>query len=170
MHCTVVDEIVRLYKQKRFKLIGSTFGIFCFSTGIPTGAFFMEFPWQVIAGTSTVGMVCSMAMMWYTHHALVDNAKNLISEMSLKRIYSQLYARQIAEHDEFCQSLWSRTLQHISIGISANDINKLNRIKKNETQSINNILDFEIVRLRRLISPALTATNNNNTKGLEGDS
>jgi hypothetical protein len=60
------------------------------------------------------------------------------------------FGAQIAERDEFTQSLWQRVRENIKVSLTASDLAAMDAVKKSELDMLEGILETEIPRLRRL--------------------
>jgi hypothetical protein len=157
MHCAIVDEIAMKYKSKMYRLYGTTFGVGCLAVGMPAAGIFLNMPMgSVVAGSGMIGVAATGALMWYSSQSLKDISQQLVSEAGLESIYRRLYARQIAESNGFVASLWQRVQRHIRIGVSPEEVSSLSRLKKSERNSVDQIINESIPRLRRMIAPSLT--------------
>lgn len=83
-----------------------------------------------------------------------DAAKSLVSDTAMINAYKQLYARRIAEKDEFTASLWVRVHEHLIVGFGAEEIKSMDRIKSSELKELEKVLEIEIPNLRRKAAPA----------------
>ena len=80
-------------------------------------------------------------------------ARELITPDSLENTYKKIYARRLAERDEFTASLWKRVFDHIQLGITASELQQMEKIGTAELEELNKVLDIEVPKLRRLAAP-----------------
>ena len=83
-----------------------------------------------------------------------DSARQLVSDTAMLAAYKHLYARRIAERDEFTASLWTRVHAHLIVGLGVEELKSLERIKATEIKELDKILEIEIPNLRRKAAPA----------------
>ena len=163
MHCAIVDEIAMKYKSKMYRLYGATFGVGCVSAGMPVVETMLELPMSVVFGSGVFGLVATSSLVC---HTLKDVAQQLVSEAGLESTYRKLYARQIGESNGFVSSMWQRVYQHIRIGVSAEEVSSISRLKKSERSAVDQIINESIPRLRRQVAPSLAHNQESDPSGV----
>jgi len=156
MHCKVIDELVRQYKQKKYKLYSITALTATMGVGLPIGEFYLQMPVELIVSNTIFGMLSTLGVGWYTSHSLRDIARSLVSDTGLNTAYKRLYNHEIHEHDESVESLWVRVEKHLSNTLTIQDLSQLSRIKSNEFKLLDSILNSDVKGLRRKVAPMLS--------------
>ena len=147
------------------------------AVGAAAATFYLGAPMHVVIGTSTIGLLSTVGMFAYGNNTAARTADELVSNDGVSAAYARLYARQvsawrcveralvcltvrgfcvlyhvsqIAERDEFTQSLWQRVRDNIKVSLTASDLAAMDTVKKSEFDMLEGILETEIPRLRRL--------------------
>jgi hypothetical protein len=152
MHCKVIDELVKRYRRLRWSCRGTQFAAAVLAGGLSTTTI-LTLPIEISAGISCVSTLACAGIFWFQNKALEDEAKTLASEGSIQSVFRNLYAKSLAENDEFIASIWPRVYQHISITVSPTDLGSIPRVSSSEYKVIEKILDVEIAKLRKRILP-----------------
>lgn len=188
MHCKLVDDIVSRYRQSQLQHWGVVSGVglsamvvaplleYGVMSGELLGSPGGEVAWSMVIGTGAVGAVATLAGVLYTMQSLSSIGRKLFTEQELTMAYMRLYARQIAEEDEFTVTLWSRVRAHLLLGAGSTfystngsgqayssnstiDLTQLPRVKAADFKSLMNILETDIPVLRRVTAPAVYSYN-----------
>ena len=152
MHCRVIDEMVRRYRSHLWSFRATCAGSFLLAGGC-SGAAIFTLPMNIGIGVSALSVLACSGVFWFQQRVLTDEAKTITSDGYVHSIFKNLYAKQLAENDEFVASLWPRVSTHISITVSPTDICSLNRVSSSELKKIENVLDSELSTLRKKILP-----------------
>lgn len=160
MHCKIVDDLVRQYKQKKHKLYGLTTLTASVGVGLPVGEFYLNMPVELIVSNAVFGVLSTLGVGWYTSHSLRDAARNLVSDTGLTSSYKRLYNHEIHENDESISSLWERVEKHLTNSLTMADLASLNRVKTSEFKLLNNMISVDIKELRRKVAPMLSTKTN----------
>jgi hypothetical protein len=154
MHCKIISETQRQYRRhllQQFVLI-STQGIL--SVGIPAGFITLGISLDLSAAVGVLGLSTTAATFWYQQFSREAFISSLASESRLEEIYSRLYAKKIAEKDEFTQSLWLRVKHSFRIALTAAEFRLIPKITSSDVAKIENVLNNDIPSLRRKAGPA----------------
>lgn len=155
MHCKIVNEIRKKYRKTLYRsraFIGLT-GIS--SCAISTSLFMIGMPLEITATFSAFSFILTGAVSWWQTSAVEEYAKLLVSSQEMEIIFQHVYARRIAENDEFIVSLWKRVHDHLKLGLSSSDLQALPNVSSTEVSRLDKILEVEIPRLRRSAAPSL---------------
>lgn len=104
-----------------------------------------------VLGASVLGLG---GMVWYDQSYLRRLQEDLTTPESLSSSFQRTHARQVQDADEFAASLWQRVRGSLraSLHNAFEGNNSLPTVTQGELQSMQDILDIEIPRLRRLAS------------------
>lgn len=155
MHLTIVDDLIKQYKKLQFK----TNAIFTTSllTSLSSAAslfYFQAVPLEVAGGVGLSGTLLSFLYYFYKKQSLINYSEDLISDNSMVSTYKRLYARRLAEKDEFIMSLWQRVHDHLILTLTPAELRNMDKIKPADFKMIENILEVDIPQIRRKAAPA----------------
>lgn len=103
-----------------------------------------------VLGTSILGVG---GLFWYHQSYLRRMQEDLTSLESLSTSFQRTHARQVNDADEFVASLWQRVRSPMQSALQAAfDDGNLPSVSQQELKQLQDILDSEIPRLRRLAS------------------
>ena len=154
MHINIVDELSKQYKNAVFRsrmmlaLTGST------SVGVMIAFTLLGMPAELIAGATAVGSVGSGGLYWWQTKDLRQQSSQLATESAMNAAFQKLYARRLAEKDEFTISLWHRVQDHLTLTLSSEDLANLEKVNSSHISELERILEVEIPNLRRKAAPA----------------
>lgn len=154
MHVTIVDDLVKQYKATTFRakaLLGVLGSLTISGT---MAALYLNLPLEASAALAVFGTSSTFGYYWWSNTHQLDQANKLIKEDSIISTYKRLYARRLAEKDEFTTSIWTRVLDHLILSLHASDLKNMDKVKQHEFKSLENILEFDIPNLRRKAAPA----------------
>lgn len=163
MHCTILDDILSAYHNARMKYRMTIFGTV--SIGIASTASVITFfpnP-QIIAAVLSANILSIVGVHYWQSSLLKNKVRELISmdgKNGVESVYKRLYARKIADSDEYTMDLWRKVKYHFDIGwVREEDIESMNRISTNDFDLLKYIIDTDIPGLRRRTAPELTIPN-----------
>lgn len=154
IHCEVVDEAV---KQYRTKLLQSRLAIAASSLVTAESAsasVYLSTTSLFTAEIASVGVVATFAIYWYQRRVLEDTAKALVQSSSFEQSFRHLYSRQLVVKDEYFLSMWTRVAEHLRLGVTHEDIQRVERLRPADKTTLANILETELPKLRRGAAPA----------------
>lgn len=152
MHCKIVDEMVHRYRSHLWSFRVTCGGTILLAGGCSSAAIF-ALPLNMSVGVGAVSALACAGVLWFQKKVLADEAKTVTSEGYVHSIFKNLYAKQLAENDEFVASLWPRVAAHIAVTISSMDIGTMSRVGSSDLNKIERILDVEIAKLRKKLLP-----------------
>eukprot|EP00934_Nitzschia_sp_Nitz4_P001185 Nitzschia sp. Nitz4//scaffold40_size135432//5590//7146//NITZ4_003226-RA/size135432-processed-gene-0.1-mRNA-1//1//CDS//3329551165//1185//frame0 len=106
-----------------------------------------------VVGATVLGVG---GLFWYHQSYLHKLQEELTTTESLSTSFQRTHARQIQDADEFAASLWQRVRGSLQTALhnAFENSNSLPTVSQKELQSLQNILDVEIPRLRRMANDA----------------
>ena len=152
MHCRVVDEMVRRYRSHLWSFRATCGGAVVLAGGCSSAALF-ALPLNMGVGMTAMSVLACSGLLWFQKKVLLDEANTVTSEGYVHSIFRSVYAKQLAENDEFVASMWPRVAAHINLTLTASEIGNLSRVSNSDMRKIENILDVEIAKLRKKILP-----------------
>ncbi len=154
MHLTVVDELSKAYKKSILKSRVALAAAVAGSSALSVGSVMLGLPVEVLGTTSVLGFGGSAALYWWQHKTLHEQANHLITDDAMIGAYKRLYARKLANKDEFTASLWTRVHDHLILGLNAVEFKSLDAVKGHDLKQVEQILEVDIPNLRRKAAPA----------------
>ncbi len=154
MHVTVLDELSKAYKTSILKARAVLGAAAVTAVGVSLGTLMLAMPAEIIAGSTFVGAASSVGLYWWQSKSLHDQAAHLITDDAMIAAYKRLYARKLANKDEFTASLWTRVHDHLILGLTAVEFKSLEKVKSSDLKQIEQILEVDIPNLRRKAAPA----------------
>jgi len=155
MHCVVVQDVGNKYRQRRLRSWLAVGAAAITAVAVPASMVTLGIDSvKILASTAASGVAGTLAVYWWNDKGLEAYARQLIAPDSLEATYRKIYARRIAERDEFTASLWKRVYGHMQLGITANDLQSMDKISAGELEELDKVLDVEVPKLRRLAAPA----------------
>ena len=106
-----------------------------------------------VLGTSIVGVG---GLIWYHQSYLNHVQQDLVSLESLSASFQRTHALEVQDGDEFVANIWQRVRGSLRSALTAAFENGGNQAtaSSSELSKLQNILDIEIPRLRRLANEA----------------
>lgn len=155
MHLTVVDDLIKQYKKVQFRsnLIFSLSSLSSISFSA-SSIYFSLLPVEIAGGIGASGVFLSFFYYFFKKQSLVTFSEDLISDNSMVSTYKRLYARRLAEKDEFIMSLWQRVHDHLILTLTPAELRNMDKIKPADFKLIENILEVDIPQIRRKAAPA----------------
>lgn len=154
MHINIVDELSKQYKSALFRsrmmlgLTGTT------SVGAVVALALLGMPPELIAGVTVLGGAGSGGLFWWQTKDLRRQSGQLATESAMNTAFKKLYARRLAEKDEFTISLWHRVQDHLTLTLSSEDLAGLEKVSPAHLAELERMLEVEIPNLRRKAAPA----------------
>jgi GTP-binding protein EngB required for normal cell division len=104
-----------------------------------------------VVGTSVLGVG---GLVWYHQSYLHSMQEELTLLESLSTSFRRTHARQVQDADEFVASLWQRVRGSLQMALQTafEDSGSLPTVSQQELQRLQDIMDTEIPKLRRLAS------------------
>jgi len=163
MHALIVEDTRSKYaKNVRENKMQE---ILSFVTGIGlTGAgLYLDLPLQFTGGVMSATILGVGGMKWFNDSKLKDTEKQLLTSEELSASFQRTHSREVNDADEFTSSLWQRIKDPLKSSLSSNGLNNIEKVSDSDIAVLNNILDNEIPKLRRLASPTHFGTQNDMT-------
>lgn len=153
MHLTVVDDLTKSYSSTLFRsrLYGSVATVA--TTVIAAGCMTLGLPLEVVLGLGITGYGTSFGLYYIQSSSINEAANKLITDDNLVSTFRRLYARKIAEKDEYTTSLWPRVHDHLSLALTSGELKQMDKVKSSDLKKLQSLLESDIPNLRRLAAP-----------------
>jgi hypothetical protein len=153
MHCQIVNDIRSRYVRFLWKTRGLNSLAFLSTLGCAAGMTMLNAPAQTIILSTALGAVATSGLYWWQTKTLEEYASSLITDSEMESTFKRIYARSLAEKDEFIASIWHRVKDHLNLALTAAEVQKLPSVTKSDIKHIERILENDIPNLRRKSSP-----------------
>jgi hypothetical protein len=153
MHSKIINDISSTYKKKVFKYRLTLASYVTVLTGTTAYGVISLIPPEYLGGYVVAGLLGAAGLKYFQSRTLDSMATTLIRKDNIESVFRRLYAKRIADKDEFTIALWNRISEHLKLGLTASELKDLPSISKSELATLDNILDNEVPNLRRSASP-----------------
>lgn len=153
MHLSIVDDLLKTYRAQSFwsKVYVATTALG--TVGVTGGMVVLGLPLHITAGGLLLGSAATGALGYFQVNFLEQKAMTLVTEESLDATFRRLFARRIADRDEFINALWRRIRYHLVLTLTARELTTLERVNQTDLQLLQRLLDNDIPDLRRSSAP-----------------
>lgn len=163
MHCTILDDILASYHNYRWKYRMTIFGTVSIAIGTTASVVTLFASPQIIAAVLSANILSLLGVHYWQSTLLKNKVSELITmdgKNGVESVYKRLYARKIADSDEYTMDLWRKVKYHFDIGwVREEDIESMKRISDKDFELLKYIIDTDIPGLRRRTAPELTIPN-----------
>ena len=176
MHTRVCQDLRDRYNRQYWDCKYQELGLTTGSVGL-TGAIWYAnnagamaaaasaFPLETVLGSVVAGSIFGIGgLTWYNGVKLRAHEKELMSTHGLSASFQKCYRREIREADEYVASLWQRIREPLQA--SLDQMGGLSRMPSTpsinydrEVERLSSILEQDIPSLRRIVSPATSASS-----------
>lgn len=153
MYCLIIQDLHNRYRSSIFRYQMSL-GVCAVATvSVPGGMITLGMPMEAAGAAGGIGLVGIGIMNYLRSKSAEDFAQQLISSATVEATFKRLYARKIAEKDEFTLALWTRISEYLRIGLSAAELQAFSKVTSSDLSEIEKILDVEVPAMRRAAGP-----------------
>ena len=107
---------------------------------------------NIFAVTAT-GLAFLTSLSWFQGISLDSYSASLTSEEGFDETFSKLYARNIAEGDEFTKALWQKVRSKLNRSVTYVELSAMRRVLGADLLLLERILEEDTANLRRQASP-----------------
>ena len=153
MHLHIVQDVLQQYKSGIFRgrlLFGLTTAT---SVSAMAAAAVLGMPVEVLGVVSLTGIGSTAGMFWWQGTLQQRQAEQLVMEEALVSTFRRLYARRLAEKDEFTLALWARVLDHLALTFTSRELIALDKARPADFLDLEKLLEIDIPNLRRKAAP-----------------
>lgn len=160
MHMKIVDDIVKQYRQAtwnvRLALAASLTG----STGAIGCSVYFMLPMEATAAIAATSLGSTGLLWFFQNKRLLEQAKQLAADDAMVASYKRIYAKKATDKDEYLTALWARVHDHLIVGMSAEDLKNMDKIKVADVKELERVQEYDIPNLRRKAAPAFAKSLN----------
>ena len=107
----------------------------------------------------SAGIAGLTGLHWWQGYSLDRFASSMITEEGFTDTFTKMYARPIAEKDEFTKALWHRVHVKLMRRITYLELSAMRRVLGADLCTLERILEEDIANLRRQASPNFPSSN-----------
>lgn len=108
---------------------------------------------QISIGFVCAGLMGGGGLLFMGNQKLVEEEKQMTSEEGLNNFFVENHRVELADGDEFIESLWLRTRPQLQIALKTKGLGNLAKIDSKTVGELDNVIGAEVNKLRRLASP-----------------
>eukprot|EP00602_Paraphysomonas_sp_CaronLab_P001079 CAMPEP_0185036396 /NCGR_PEP_ID=MMETSP1103-20130426/29335_1 /TAXON_ID=36769 /ORGANISM="Paraphysomonas bandaiensis, Strain Caron Lab Isolate" /LENGTH=407 /DNA_ID=CAMNT_0027573919 /DNA_START=414 /DNA_END=1637 /DNA_ORIENTATION=- len=161
MHCRIVDDVLSRYHSDRWRFRLSILGSVAAAIGSTAGAAVLITSPEAIAVTGSLSTLLVIGVHWWQTKLLRNSLTDMLAvegPRGLESVYRRLYARRIADGDEYTADMWRKVRDHFRVGWNREeDITSMGRISQSDFDQLNYIIEKDIPSLRRRTAPEFTS-------------
>lgn len=153
MHCKIMSDIRGKYRRALWKsrALNTIAGLS--TCGVAGMMLTFMFPFQTILISTVAGALGTAGLYWLQTKSLDEYSSTLIDDAEMEKVFKRIYARQLAEKDEFVVSIWRRVREHLILALTPSEVKILPSIRAEDLNRIEAVLESDIPTLRRKASP-----------------
>ena len=151
-HVLVSNAVRDAYRSIRFRWrLGSVAALTC-GGALAYGSLMLALP-QISIGFVCAGLIGGGGLSYMGNQKLIEEEKKMTSEEGLNNFFVEKHRVELADGDEFIESLWQRTRPQLQIALKTRGLGNLAKVDSNTIGELDNVIGNEVNKLRRLASP-----------------
>jgi len=154
MHATVAEDVRSRFSKRQWENRIQEFASLSVGVGMAALGFHFSVPPQFTGGVVAATVVGVGGLHWFNSSRLKDVEEQLLSVEELSASFQRTHPREVSEADEFYASVWARVRDPLRLSLWRTGLKDFPSVSKSNMSELQNILDDEIPRLRRLASPS----------------
>ncbi|KAL7509616.1 hypothetical protein ACHAXN_008287, partial [Cyclotella atomus] len=154
MHATVAEDVRSRFSKRQWENRIQEFASLSVGVGMAALGFHFSVPPQFTGGVVAATVVGVGGLHWFNSSRLKDVEEQLLSVEELSASFQRTHPREVSEADEFYASVWARVRDPLRLSLWRTGLKDFPAVSKSNVNELQNILDNEIPRLRRLASPS----------------
>jgi hypothetical protein len=154
MHATVAEDVRSRFSKRQWENRIQEFASMSVGVGMAALGFHFSVPPQFTGGVVAATVVGVGGLHWFNSSRLKDVEEQLLSVEELSASFQRTHPREVSEADEFYASVWARVRDPLRLSLWRTGLKDFPAVSKSNVNELQNILDNEIPRLRRLASPS----------------
>lgn len=154
MHATVAEDVRSRFSKRQWENRIQEFASLSVGVGMAALGFHFSVPPQFTGGVVAATIVGVGGLHWFNSSRLKDVEEQLLSVEELSASFQRTHPSEVSAADEFYASVWARVRDPLRLSLMGVGLKDFPAVKKSDVNELQNILDNEIPRLRRLASPS----------------
>jgi hypothetical protein len=160
MHMAIVDDLVKQYRQATWNVRLALAAALTGSTGAIGSSVYLMLPMEATAAIAATTLGSTGLLWFFQNKRLLEQAKALAGDDAMVHSYKRLYAKKASDKDEFLSALWARVHDHLILGMSAEDLKNMDKVKVVDVKELERIQEYDVPNLRRKAAPAFAKSLN----------
>ena len=154
MHATVAEDVRSRFSKRQWENRIQEFASLSAGVGLAALGFHFSVPPQFTGGVVAATIVGVGGLHWFNSSRLKDVEEQLLSVEELSASFQRTHPGEVNTADEFYASVWARVRDPLRLSLWRTGLKDFAAVRKSDIHQLQNILDNEIPRLRRLASPS----------------
>uniref|UniRef100_A0A7S2UGA6 Dynamin N-terminal domain-containing protein n=1 Tax=Attheya septentrionalis TaxID=420275 RepID=A0A7S2UGA6_9STRA len=153
MHALISEDVRKRYSKVVWDHRTQEVGTAVAGGGLAALSLYAGIPTEFSFGVFCVTVLGAGGLRWHNSIQLTDAEAQLLTTEELSASFQRTHAREISEADEFTASVWQRIRGPLQMSLQSIGLANIPSVSSSEWAQLNNILDQDIPKLRRLASP-----------------
>ncbi len=154
MHAVVAEDVRSRYSKRQWENRIQECSSLILGVGLSALGIHFDVPLQFTGGVVAATVIGVGGMHWFNSSKLKDVEEQLTSIEELSASFQRTHPQEVSEADEFYSAIWARIRDPLRLSLWRNGLSDFPSVSKSDVAKLQNILDEEIPRLRRLASPS----------------
>lgn len=161
MHAVVAEDVRARYSKRQWENRIQELSSVVLGVGLAGLGIHFDVPLQFTGGVVAATVIGVGGMHWFNLSKLKDVEEQLTSVEELSASFQRTHPQEVSEADEFYSAIWARIRDPLRLSLWRNGLSEFPAVSKSDVAKLQNILDNEIPRLRRLASPSHHGSSKN---------
>jgi len=153
MHARIVEDTRSRYSRMVWENRVQEGGTLATGASLTALGMYFSLPVEFTGGVVAATVLGVGGMHWYNSSKLKAHEDNLLTPEELGASFQRTHSREVSEADEFTSSVWQRIRDPLMVSLRTVGLDNTPTVGSNDIYALNQILDEDIPRLRRLASP-----------------
>lgn len=154
MHAVVAEDVRSRYSKRQWENRIQECSSLILGVGLAGLGIHFSVPLEFTGGVVAATVIGVGGMHWFNSSKLKDVEEQLTSIEELSASFQRTHPQEVSEADEFYSAIWARIRDPLRLSLLRNGLSDFPSVSKSDISKLQNILDEEIPRLRRLASPS----------------
>mmetsp|Transcript_14787 Transcript_14787/g.20972 ORF Transcript_14787/g.20972 Transcript_14787/m.20972 type:complete len:581 (+) Transcript_14787:216-1958(+) len=153
MHARIVEDTRSRYSRMVWENRVQEGGTLATGASLTALGMYFSLPVEFTGGVVAATVLGVGGMHWYNSSKLKAHEDNLLTPEELGASFQRTHSREVSEADEFTSSVWQRIRDPLMVSLRTVGLDNTPTVGSKDIYALNQILDEDIPRLRRLASP-----------------
>eukprot|EP00512_Aurantiochytrium_limacinum_P012957 CAMPEP_0171580092 /NCGR_PEP_ID=MMETSP0961-20121227/8849_1 /TAXON_ID=87120 /ORGANISM="Aurantiochytrium limacinum, Strain ATCCMYA-1381" /LENGTH=538 /DNA_ID=CAMNT_0012136737 /DNA_START=39 /DNA_END=1655 /DNA_ORIENTATION=- len=159
MHMEVLEMIRVEYQAEKRKSTLTSIGVGLGGNMVSLAAIYLAPSiWGFSLTLSASSLAGAAGVYLWGNHILQQKAARMVEDTFLDELFRRMYVKELADRDQFVESLWIRVRPHLKSALQTLGVANLPRVTPRALRSIDEIVDSKVPELRREAQPAIGAS------------
>mmetsp|Transcript_23845 Transcript_23845/g.51523 ORF Transcript_23845/g.51523 Transcript_23845/m.51523 type:complete len:599 (+) Transcript_23845:271-2067(+) len=162
MHAVVAEDVRSRYSKRMWENRVQEASSVVLGIGMAGLGIYFSVPPQFTGGVVAATVMGVGGMHWFNSSKLKDVEEQLLSAEELSASFQRTHPQEVNDADEYYASVWQRIRDPLRLNLTRTGLADFSAVKKGELYELQNILDDEIPKLRRMASPSHHGSSKDN--------